>query len=283
MKMTVREKIMLMVLGGVAVVALFYYFLVTPQLDKLVSLRTEQQKILQEVKRVKAEVATLDSVTKQSEEMDARIAEKTTRFLPVILQDKLTTVLNGLIQKTAVKAQSAGFAVMKVVPLEAPKEAPKQESLVNQMVDEYKKVNGQTTGEKTEQNGQQAQQSNQQAGQSNGASQKDQNSQKTQQNQNAKTAQAQAQSQQQQNLAEGLTVTIQFTASYEQLMQFVKSMEALNRTILVNNLVISKAEGNLLKGSIMIDFYALPKIQEQDQDYFRWPYNGAYGKSNPFN
>lgn len=278
MKLTFREKIMLMVLGGIAVIALFYYFLVTPQLDKLVQLGVERQAVRQEVQRVEAQIASMDSIKQQYETLNTRIAEKTTRFFPTILQDKLITVLQDLLDRTAVKAEGANFALLEAVPLETPKTEHEKQSPAGQLVTQYQQLNGNTAGAKTQQEKEPAAQETQQTQETQDA----QTGQTAQEAQNTQT-QTLAQTQEPLSLDQGLTVTIQFTASYEQLMSFIKSLEALDRTILVKNLSVTKTEDGTLNGTILVDFYALPKITEQDETYFQWSYNDLYGKGDPFN
>ena len=81
-----------------------------------------------------------------------------------------------------------------------------------------------------------------------------------------------------------MSVTLQLKGNYPQVLSFIKELEALNRTVLISNMTLAANEGGMIEGSINLDFYALPKVQDQDRDkqYMSWPYSGIYGKTNPF-
>lgn len=85
-------------------------------------------------------------------------------------------------------------------------------------------------------------------------------------------------------ILERMSVTFPYQASYEQVMDFVTALEAMERVIIINSLQMAQADGGLLNGGMNVDFYAIakPRPQDRDAEYQSWPYTDDYGRFNPF-
>lgn len=250
MKLTYREKILLVILGFIAIIALEYYLIFQPQLNKIQNLLLDQRNCRMEVQRVKAEISPDNTIHKDFEVMNTRIEEKTVRFFPVVLQDKIIVVLDGILGKIPVKADSMNFTVIDVKPVERRKAATKKQFPVRDLVDEYKMLS-------------------------------DEDNSAVETNKAAEAVKS-VQPDNNQLLAENMEIDIQFESSYAQLMSFIKEIEAMNRTIVIKRLNVTKGQGDVLKGNVQLEFFALPKIHEQDSEYFNWIYINTYGSENPF-
>lgn len=91
-----------------------------------------------------------------------------------------------------------------------------------------------------------------------------------------------------------MTATISYKGKYKDLITFLEHIETYEKKILINNISISKSkknntdedgivtEENSITGSIALDFYSVPKIHEQDEEYLKWDFDNGYGKGNPF-
>jgi type IV pilus assembly protein PilO len=247
MKLTIREKIMLAILGFAVVIAAEVYFLFMPQLDKIKALKQEQIKTIIEVQRVRSEIALLDKLQKDCDALFIKVNENTTRFYPEILQDKIIVILDDLFKTSELKANSTSFAVTAIAPLEATKADALKSFLFKELVDQYKKLVGESITSKAD-----------------------------------NAAETKTEIPAGIDSVESMAVTAQYTGSYERLVQFIKSLEALNRNIVITGLTMQADNDGALTGSLQMIFYALPKINEQDKEYYHWPYVNEYGKTNPF-
>lgn len=74
-------------------------------------------------------------------------------------------------------------------------------------------------------------------------------------------------------------VNISLVGKYENIINFIKSIENYSRIADVSNISISPGEGNLLNASLTANFYNLNYQEGENYDFN----NGTYGKDNSFN
>lgn len=74
-------------------------------------------------------------------------------------------------------------------------------------------------------------------------------------------------------------VNISLVGEYENIINFIKSIENYSRIADVSNISISPGEGNLLNASLTANFYNLNYQEGENYDFN----NGTYGKDNSFN
>ncbi len=74
-------------------------------------------------------------------------------------------------------------------------------------------------------------------------------------------------------------VNISLVGKYENIMDFIKSIEYYSRIADVSNISLSPREGDLLNASLTANFYNLNSEEEESYDFN----NGTYGKENSFN
>jgi Tfp pilus assembly protein PilO len=74
---------------------------------------------------------------------------------------------------------------------------------------------------------------------------------------------------------DSMSVTIPLNGTYEQVMDLIAQLEAMNRTIIIDNLQMTYEEDNMISGGMNIEFYALSKLTHSaaDLDYLEWPYS----------
>ena len=83
-------------------------------------------------------------------------------------------------------------------------------------------------------------------------------------------------------LVQGIAVTFS-NASYEQTISQIKTVEALNRTIVVDNFTLARGETGSLNGSVHYNFYGVDKLTDKDQGLGKTLLTDPNGKANPFN
>ena len=74
-------------------------------------------------------------------------------------------------------------------------------------------------------------------------------------------------------------VNISLVGEYENIINFIKSIENYSRIADVSNISLSTGEGNLLNASLTANFYNLNYQEGENYDFN----NGTYGKENSFN
>jgi|GEM_PF-1364777 len=78
-------------------------------------------------------------------------------------------------------------------------------------------------------------------------------------------------------------VTLGFSgATYEGAMAFMKSLENMDKTVIVRNISMSKAEAGI-DGQIVLTFYSLPQLDDSSKDLLKFLPVIPRGKANPFN
>lgn len=81
--------------------------------------------------------------------------------------------------------------------------------------------------------------------------------------------------------AESSTIGISFKGTYASVIEFIKSIEGYDKKIVIPNIQLSQ-DATGVTGATTLEFYAVPKISDEDKDFFKWEFNNVYGKVNPF-
>ena len=264
MKITTREKIMIIILVFVILIAMSYYFMFSPQLARIQSLKLEQSEYMLKVQEVKSQINIIDQMEANITELENGVLEKSLPYFPEIIQEKLIVIIDGIAKKTGINLKNIGFGAAALVNPPVPAKQSAVEYPLKNIVNDYISI----TQENPE--------SNSGSG-SSGSINK---------NPAVSAPSVTTASKAAENLPqlESMGVTLQVEGSYEQWASLIKEIEALNRTIVIKNLTItsSSTENNKISSNIQIDIFALPKLQQQDAEYLQWPYSGGYGKANPF-
>lgn len=81
---------------------------------------------------------------------------------------------------------------------------------------------------------------------------------------------------------ESMKATINYKGDYASLKKFILLVEESKREISIDNITSTVGYNGELTGTINLQFYAIPKISNEDQEYIQWNIGGTYGKDNPF-
>jgi len=260
MKLSTREKIMLIVLGLMLIIGGYYKFILSPQITKLKNTKQEVIDKKAEVERVKLEISENSPIYKEFKIINAKIKSMTKPLFPSINQEKIIVILDDILEKSNLEGNSITFSDIDVNEINIEKEEEKDNNyLIKNLLEEYK-------GKKKEKKDEDS----------------DENKEENQDSQENKKE------------TEKMTATIIYKGKYKELITFLDEIEKYDKKILVNNIKISKPkqsntdeEGivndrNSIKGSIALDFYSIPKIHEQDEEYLKWDFDNGYGKDDPF-
>lgn len=81
-----------------------------------------------------------------------------------------------------------------------------------------------------------------------------------------------------------MDIALQFAdAGYPNVIAFIKSIEILDKTIIVKNININKSAGGTgLSGEVILSLYAMPKVSDEEAAYLEFKPVIPLGKLNPF-
>ncbi len=258
MKLTSREKLMLIGLSVIAILALSYYFILNPQLERIEQLVIEKDNVQQQVDTVKRELGAIATLQADFAKREEQLMENSKRFYPEILQPQLIVLLDRLTSQTGLNVGSLSFTPVSVGAVDAAVQNAPLKHPLEGLVDSYRAMTGTASQGAVAPEGT----ADQTAATSGTAAQAApegtaQASPETAAAGTAGTAQA-----------EKMTATLEYSkAGYNQVTAFIKALEALDRTIVIDNLSMASTEDGTLQGTMAVTFYALPKLHEQDTEY----------------
>lgn len=249
MKISNREKYLLGILVAVLIILGYYQLIYLNQTSRLDNLKTEKSEVEQKYNTIMTTVNQLNNKQETVKILTSKVVDKSKNLYPDIVQENLILEIDKLLKDSKVKANInfSDFTVKAIEIKENSKES-KAENSLQPFVNQYKGVNSESNS--TTQDGSQA-------------------------------------STESTNSADVLNVnqvkvTLNYKASYEALTDLIKKIEEHSKKIVLSNLTIN-GSGTELSGSLVLDFYGVPKLDDEDNEYLKWTLNNEYGKSNPYN
>ncbi|MCT4595180.1 MAG: hypothetical protein N4A57_13060 [Anaeromicrobium sp.] len=245
MKLTKREKTLLICLGVILLLGGYYQFVLGPQMRNVAQLKSDVQAYRDEVNKTKIEISPNSKIHKNFKIMNSKIAVVSERLFPKIIQEKIITILDEMIDASQIEILSMEFSEEELKEMEKKKEETKEEDhVLRDLVLEYHGKSSEDGEDLVE----------------------DKN----------------PQDEEVENKLEKTTITISYEGSYDEIMAFVENIESSPRKIIIKSLILTQLEEGPMAGNIVLDFYGLPKIHVQDEDYLNWHIENEYGKDNPF-
>lgn len=250
MKISKKDKLLLYILA-IVVVGFAYYEIIY----KLQAKRVQELKSINATKEAEYDVAmqTIGSLQRKKSDMkilDVKIDDKTSRLYPKLVQEKIILDLDKLLKDSEIQS-SITFNPIVVQGIDGVKIDSTQlgESTFDPITKEYKSM---TNSNK----------------QNTSAQQNDNNSSNAQ-----KTTET----------VQQFKVTLSFSSSYKDLKKFLDNVSNFQRRIVVNTLSLTQKSIDEVAGTMTLEFYSVPKIDDSDNSYLSWALSGAYGKDIPFN
>ena len=84
------------------------------------------------------------------------------------------------------------------------------------------------------------------------------------------------------NTVQYLKCEVKFEGKYEDLDKFLNSIGQNEKKIVINSIKLSSDTSKGIKGTIDLEFYSVPKIDDELESYLKWDINKTYGKNVPF-
>lgn len=250
MRLSKREKVMLILLGFFLIGVVYYQFVFTKQVSKLSSLRDERQQLQDSYDKMQASVISVDKNNTAIKIYKDSIESKSMEFYPQIYQDKIILEINDLLEKAKIKG-SLSFSEVEVLPVNKyfpDSNSDTQVPALKEPADEINSLEKQNNGASDKNTGESTVDSVDNDG----------------------------------LLVEQMQVTVNFTGTYEDVSEFIKLVSEYARLIAVPNIALTSSGDNKVSGTLNLEFYSVPKVSDEDAEYLQWTIDNTYGKSNPF-
>ena len=256
MKISKREKTLLLILLPVLITFLYYQFIYIKQSDVVKAKRSEKEKVELRYEEVKRNIKNLEAKEEEVNTLKNNVATKARVLYPDIIQEKIILEIDKLLSENNIVA-NIGFSQVEVAAIESMKanEVKQLESSLKQYVDNYN--NSKTTSNTNTNNSEASKETSD------------------------KTTEA-TPAENEKDTTEQMKVSINFSATYEDLKSFIQAIENYERKVVITNIAISSKDEDLITGSLNLEFHSIPKISGDDEEYLKWTLINVYGKENLF-
>lgn len=243
MKVTSRELNLIVALVSVAIIYLLYTFLFSPLIANISIAKENLIAVETQQLQVEENQANLPNIIKQQKDLIIESDKNVEKFIPNLNEDILVTFFAGTVAKGGPGIENLSLDQLAVVDLSTLIAQP-YAGLSYPLGDIARQAKG---------------------------------------NENNSTAiPAQGVQPGSTVLAQGVSISFG-KATYEQVINQIKTVEAMNRTIIVNSMSLSKGEAGVLSGSINYSFYGVDKLTDKDKGLNKTVLTDSNGKANPFN
>lgn len=278
MKISSKEKNLLAVVGIVALGAGYYQFVYVPQHEKVKEVEAKYNTIQADYDNKQLAISSIAKNKETILQLKSSIDDVSNFIYPEIWQEKITKELSALKSKTGLRG-SLSFEKPSYMPIAAYFEAKKQEAITQKTLDDLMKDY-------------------------NGVALKDENTDETEVESSKKgeiknkleetkelgekqreEAKAPPTPEEQKFAVKQMKVTMNFNGTHAQLVTFIKEIDKYERLVAIPDVTIAASgEGSTeVTGNLSLEFYAVPKVGDEDLDYFDWDGSSVSGKENPFN
>ncbi|MCB2355921.1 hypothetical protein [Clostridium estertheticum] len=248
MKVTKREQVLIGVLLIVLLCYGFYNFVFLKQNQKITELKASKDSYSQKWELAKAKITSENERKEQYKNLNSKIFNATSMLFPSIEQEKIIVVLDKMIKDSNLKADVLAFSEV---------------SSGNNLVDTTKTVNNEDKSKNT------TNELDKLVNDFNGTSKNKTSSTASKKTNDSKIIGAYK-----------MEVTLKFKGVYDELIKFIEQVEDYDKKIIINSINVTGAEGSEVSGTIILDFYGVPKLNNNDD--FKWDYKKPNGSENPF-
>ncbi|WP_315078219.1 pilus assembly protein PilO [uncultured Clostridium sp.] len=267
MKISKKEKMMLSMLAIVFVGFIYYQFIYLNQTSKISEKTKSKNELEQKYNNTMETINSLEDRKSEIKILNTKVSDKSDSFYPTISQEHLILELDKLLKDSGLEG---GFIFNKIEVAEVPKTEKSQENLkestITQMTEKYNdEVNdvienneSSSKNESSKSNSSEVSNSKESSISDNGNS-----------NENKRDV-------------EQVKLELNFSGSYVALDTFLNSIRNYERKIVVNTITISQKTIDEITGTIGLEVYAMPKVNDDLGKYLNWTLNNTYGKLSPF-
>jgi type IV pilus assembly protein PilO len=259
MKLSNREQVLLGVLLIVLLGFGFYKFIYIKQNLRIAELKSSRDNYLKKWEQVKATITSKDETNEQYKALNAKIVSKTDMLFPQIKQEEIIVILDRMLEDSKLQGEVLGFSKVSIDSATEDTSKTEENNVINELDKLVKEFNSSST--------------------------KDSSSEETN---NSKVEPNKINTNKDSEKADNskvvgpykMQVTLNFRGVYDELISFIGQVENYDKKIIINNINLVGAEGRDVSGTIILEFYGVPKLN--DNDYFAWDYKEPSGNENPF-
>ena len=271
MKLSNREKIMLYILGIIIVVLGYYKFIYTYQIG-IINEKTEAKNKIEEKYNTAVDtINKLDMKKSNLKILTAKINNEAMPFYPTISQEHIILELDKLLKDSGLDGSIKFEPIASASVEEVDKKSEVlKDSSIEKIVDGYKSIDEDSakdtesqTESKKEKISTDNNKENTNLTNSNDSNQKTKNS-------------------KDQNTIQYMKCEVDFQGSYDSLDKLLNTIGKNEKKIIANSIKINEDTLNSVKGTINLEIYSIPKINDELEDYLKWGLNNTYGKIVPF-
>jgi type IV pilus assembly protein PilO len=261
MKLSKREQLLL----GALLIALlsfgFYKLIYVKQEQKISELKISRDTYFQKWDKVKIMIASKNDTSEQYKTLNAKIGSKTDMLFPSINQEEIILILDKMLKDSNLQGEVLSFSEISIdnATEDISKDTSKTEK--NDVINELDTL----------------------VREFNSIDKKDSSTEETNNNKvepNKTTTDSTKIDNSKGIGAYKMQITLKFMGMYDELTSFIAQVENYDKNIIINNINLVGEEGSEVSGTIILDFYGVPKLD--DNDYFIWNYNKPSGNGNPF-
>lgn len=275
MKISKKERIMLLVLGMFAIGILYYQFGYTTLVKKVEEKTAMKNEIEQKYNKAMDTINSMESQNSKVKMLNAKIADESLPFYPTISQEHIILELDKLIEDSGLEGGMT-FEATEVKGVESLKKSEKDKGLEESSLQGDADIYNYKYGKLKEDKATESKKNNAETSNEN-----EQDSKKSEDNSTLKSKKENKSDKE--NTVTQIKVNVDFNGSYEDVVKFLKALGEYKKKIPVCTINISEKNLDEIKGSVNMIIYSIPKIDGEISDYLRWTLNNTYGKSQPFN
>lgn len=275
MKISNKEKIMLCVLGIILVGVGYYNFIYTPLIARVEQKSREKTEIENKYNTAIETIAQLENRKSDIKILKAKISDQSQAFYPTISEEHIILELDKLLKDSSLMGGITFEPVVSQVVENSEKEKVNlPESSIQGIADKYSNINTNSSIHENEvlnSNKSENEQKN-----SNSINSENPND-TVSSNENTKTEEKK------ENTVQYLKCSVNFKGTYGGLNTFLKTIRENDKKIVVNSISIGQDSLSGINGTMKLEIYSIPKIDDEIESYLKWTLNNTYGKTVPFN
>lgn len=267
MKISNKEKIMLCVLGSIIVGFLYYQYGYLSQVNQIEEKIKTESEIKQKYDTAINTINSMEIKKSDIKILNAKINDEILPFYPTISQEQIIIELDKLLKDSGLTGEIT-FQPIVSNSVENSKKEQKSlpESSIQGIVDNYSRIINDT--ERTQKSSDTSVNAhvNNQTNNTDDSSNSNESSKKDDKK----------------NTVQYVKCEVKFEGNYENVDKLLNIIGQNEKKIVVNSIKLSSDTSRGIKGTLNLEFYSVPKINNELESYLKWDLNNTYGKSIPF-
>jgi type IV pilus assembly protein PilO len=286
MKISNKEKIMLYILGILIIGFLYYQFIYSYQINVIQEKTKQESELEQKYTTTMNTINSLDSKKSDVKILKAKISDESLPFYPTISEEHIILELDNLLKSSGLDGGiKFNPIVSDGVETEEKKNNTLAESSLQGIVDQYNNVTegtkeGNNTNEKANLNNNAISSNSNQSQTSGNTTNNSTNTANNSNNSNTNTSNDSKDKKK--NTVQYVKCEVTFEGSYDGLNKLLNTIGKNEKKIVVNSIKIDEDTLDSIKGTINLEIYSVPKIDDELENYLKWDLNNTYGKNVPF-